>query len=369
MSVPNSPLIQSYQPTTFLDRGVAVPFTTPMLVGARARPTARCGAELIVPSPSGGRGVYILPWANIRELCRPTVHDTRLNAIVETLPGVTPSLIRQAARKVAAEGLAGHGAITAADLATRAERDATLLTNFLLLVEAVQQVEPASASLATATPTNTMQLRAKRAFAHAATRLGCGANEVAAMLGQMAPCFAPIGIGLGARKGRVGRMLAALRHLRAGMVGWSRDHADESGGQAEMVATVADLTISCAETTLQHARGMVADILSLLRNWASDPGAVQTLVARPEWLLDGWEQICLLWASTESDAVRRAVLPELVLMLPAIPQEASDWAKVPIDMDRLTRFRRTVTLNEDWRTGTAGVNLVARNERLRALAA
>jgi hypothetical protein len=34
----------------------------------------------------------------------------------------------------------------------------------------------------------------------------------------------------------------------------------------------------------------------------------------------------------------------------------------------LTGYRRMVQLNEDWRTGTAVFSLIARNERLRALA-
>ena len=61
------PLIQAYLPATFLERGVAVPFTTPMLAGTRARPSERGGTELLVPNPSGGTGVYILPWGSLRD--------------------------------------------------------------------------------------------------------------------------------------------------------------------------------------------------------------------------------------------------------------------------------------------------------------
>jgi hypothetical protein len=68
-----------FLPTTFLERGVAVPFTTPILIGARARPGERKPLELIVPNPSGARGVYILPWDGISGLCKPTVHDRRLS--------------------------------------------------------------------------------------------------------------------------------------------------------------------------------------------------------------------------------------------------------------------------------------------------
>ncbi|MBU6498939.1 MAG: hypothetical protein KGQ40_10460, partial [Rhodospirillales bacterium] len=56
------PAVESFLPSTFLERGVAVPFTTPQLAGARARPGTRVPLELVVPNPSGGRGHYILPW-------------------------------------------------------------------------------------------------------------------------------------------------------------------------------------------------------------------------------------------------------------------------------------------------------------------
>jgi hypothetical protein len=37
-------------------------------------------------------------------------------------------------------------------------------------------------------------------------------------------------------------------------------------------------------------------------------------------------------------------------------------------MDHAFRFRRLVSLNEDWRTGSIVFQLIARNEHLRAIA-
>src|SRR5487761_2683842 len=83
------PLVQSFHPATFLERGVALPFTTPALANTRGRPGERGGFEMIVPNPSGGRGVYIIGWDGVRQFCRPTVHDTRLAARLAVLPAVT----------------------------------------------------------------------------------------------------------------------------------------------------------------------------------------------------------------------------------------------------------------------------------------
>ncbi len=364
------PLVQSYHPTTFLERGVAVAFTTPTLVGTRARPGRRGAAELIIPSPAGGRGVYVLPWSGVRELCRPTVHDQRLNQLIEGLSSVTPARIRGAGRQVATEGLAGHEALTAADTATRADREATLLTNFMLVMALLEQTEPRGTARAQAEPGEpSLEARAKRALAQVGPRLGRAPEAIAAVLEDMAPHFAPIGVGSKAAGSRIVRGLEVLCQLRADMEAWRLAHSDESGAQAEMVAKVAELTIACAQTTLERAHELTEDMLELLRRWGEEEGDVQQLVGRSEWLLDGWDQICALWASDESPIARRAVLAEMVLLVPTIPREASAWVNLPIDMDALLRFRRTVSLNEDWRTGSTVIDLVARNERLRALAA
>ncbi len=371
MSAPHLPLVQSYYPTTFLERGVAVPFTTPMLAGARARPAERGGPELVVPSPSGSRGVYILAWNAVRELCQPTVHDTRLNNKVASLPSVTPSAIRKAAREVAEEGLAGRDAAAAAGAARDTEHREVMVANFMLLMTLVQQVEPAEAqAVSPADGVDTaLETRAQRVIARIAPRLGRSADAIAASLEDIAPLFASTGLTASGADGRAGRALGVLCRVRAETAAWSQSRNDDSAAQADMVARVADLTIGCTQATLQEAHALTTDMTGLLRRWAAEPALIRQLAARPEWLLDGWEQVCLLWLTAEGETARRAVLPEMALLVPIVPREAAAWVGGPVDMDAAMRFRRTVTLNEDWRTGSAVFDLIARNEHLRALAA
>src|SRR6516165_10382513 len=110
MSGSSLPAIRQYHPATFLERGVAIPFTTPLLYGTRARPSERHGTELIVPNPSGGRGVYVLSWGAVSQLCQPTLHDQIFNERIAGLVAVTPTAIRRVARDIAMEGLAGEAA-------------------------------------------------------------------------------------------------------------------------------------------------------------------------------------------------------------------------------------------------------------------
>ena len=154
------PLTEAYKPASFAERGVAVPFTTPRLAGARVRAAERTGTEFIVPNPSGGRGVYIMPWTGIASLCRPTLHDKVLSTRIAVLRGVTPATIRRVARAIAGEGLAGEDAMEAARLAADTDQNDRLVTNFLLLMALIEQARLAPASAVPAAP-STMIVRVK----------------------------------------------------------------------------------------------------------------------------------------------------------------------------------------------------------------
>ena len=131
--------VRDYRPATFRERGVAVPFTTPLLAGARVREADQGGTELVMLNPSGAPGVYILASNALGALCRPSVHDTRLNQKISTLPHITPASVRNAAREVAASGLAGRAAMAAAlALGEADERDRQQIETAMLAALARQ---------------------------------------------------------------------------------------------------------------------------------------------------------------------------------------------------------------------------------------
>ncbi len=369
---PKLKLSQAYNPTTFLERGVLVPFTTPLLVGTRTRPGEREGLDLIVPNPSGGQGVYILPWDGVRELCRPTVHDVKLHEKVLEAPRVSPFSIRQAARAIAAEGLAGREARAAAELAADAEKQDHILANFLLVMSLVQQVEPQSGDGRTPPEKgglDEMEHRAKRAISAVAPRIGKTPELVAMRLEELAVVFDGVGVEPYAAQSRLARAIEALRRFHADMVSWTGAHIDESGERASLIATVADLTLDWARRTLAEAAALTANVAHLLRRWETEPELIGRLAARPDWLLDGWDQIRLLWEGASGTEQQKTVLPELVALVPPIPREASDWVGVEIASDHPARRKKFVGQNEDWRTGNQVLDLIARNERVRSRAA
>jgi hypothetical protein len=363
------PLLETHHPTTFIERGVSVPFTTPLLLGARVRPSHRHNIEVIVPNPSGGRGVYIAPWSGISAMCRPTVHDTRLFQLIAERHGITPASIRAAAQIVAAQGLAGREAAAAAALAQATDQRDRVTTLIALLVAMVQQIDP---SRAVAPPPLNTPRDIESYAAHAATllapRLDRSTAAIFTDLEHLAQVFAAVGLEGQDPPARVCRLLAEIRRFRTDAAGWASETADRSGVQARLAVAVADVAIGSTEAILADEWAGAKDIIGLLAAWAAAPHEVARRLTHVEWLVDGWEQICLIWRIASSKAARRVALAEIALLMPILPKEAAVWLKGRVDIELVDKRTLSIRAGADWRTGMQ-FDRTARNEALRALAA
>ncbi len=340
-----------------------------MLAGARVRPAERPGLELIVPNPSGGRGEYILPWTGLRSICRPTVHDIQLTERIAAVRSVTPATIRDAARDIAARGLAGRGAVAAAAAAITADAESRIFTKFELLLRVVQQAEPPGSASVAPEEEDPVQLeiRAKRVIAIISPLIRQDNDMIATSFGELATLFNPIGVGPRASRARLPHAIAMLKLTRQEILNLPVAD-DQAQGLAQMVVNTADMTLTCVEQTLAHSRGMVDNLLDLLVEWRRNPGGVSRQLARTEWLMDGWDRICRLWALSTKIADRRAALSEIAAMLPTIPREAGEWVGFHVEVETPRRTFRLVNGFEDWRTGLHVQDLIARNEALIAAA-
>ena len=118
---------------------------------------------------------------------------------------------------------------------------------------------------------------------------------------------------------------------------------------------------------MQVAHGRLSDLPGLLGAWAGSPAATAELLTRPQWVLDGWQQICLVW-QLSNDSTCRGAVGEMALMLPPLPRQASEWMGAKLE-EPDSQLRKLVQGQEDWRTGNVVLDLIARNEHIRALAA
>ncbi|WP_428483603.1 hypothetical protein [Rhodopila sp.] len=362
--------VKQYHPATFLERGVAVPFTTPLLCGTRARPTERGGIELVTPNPSGGRGVYIMSWSSASSLCRPTLHDKVFNERIASLVSVTPAAIRGVARALAAEGLAGEEAMEAGLAATNLDKKDRVVTNYRLLMKLVEQIAQAKAPPFTTAGPNAPDAasQARLSVEWVAPRVGRSTTWMATALEDLAEVMTAIGFGTTDTNARILRLITLLQQTRLGVAEWSGAHPeDELAAYGHAICTLADLTLSLAGTLLTAAQALMTDMVDMLRRWAADPTRIIQLTGRPDWLLDGWEQICQIWTHAQDHATRRAALVEIVGLLPVLPKEVNEWCSDVPSLTNALQFRRLIPLNEDWRTGEVVHQLIARNEHFRAL--
>ena len=350
------PELSGEAPVSFVERGVAVAFTTPQLVGTRLRAGARRLPEFVVGNPSGGRGVYIVPWDGVFSFCVPSLHDRCLYDRLRTLHPVTPRAVREASMDVALEGTAGRAVAAMAREARAAagrhvETTADCLASMLLPVASAPTGEPDPK---------------RRAAAQLAPILGRSPEELLRELGRLAALLAPLGVGAAATRAAVPMTLAAIQAVRGGIAAALADRAPGSRPDAELVVAAADIVLAAASALAADALRLLRDPLALMRRWLDAPDALTAQLTRVEWLLDGWERICLVWQ--DNPHYGNAMVAELADLLPAMPREAASWAVVAVESPvGLMRVRRKGVALVDATRGTVQA-AIARNERLQAMA-
>jgi hypothetical protein len=362
--------LRSYRPATFQERGVAVPFTTPILAGTRARNGSRGHVELVVPNPSGGRGFYVLGCNAVRSLCRPTVHDSRLTQLVSGLPQVTPASVRLAAMEVAASGLAGKPAMESALASLDREQREHVFAQFTLLGRLAAQIAPEhfDADAWQRSPTAELEQEARNVVMHFATSYGERPETLSLELGSLAEHLSPLGIVGKTSSGRIPRLLEHLEDLQTGLADWMQDHCNDVRCElGEMVAASAQAVTAITGTVLAAIQAMIGDAQALLRNWAKVRGKLAELAGRPEWLLDGWDLTSALWRTSEGPDQQGAAITEMAQLLPVLPREVAQWGAGSGDVRRAAAGD-AIRFDRAWRAGPATLQLTARNERLRAMA-
>ena len=348
---------------------MAVPFTTPLLAGGRVRQSSRSQTELVVPNSSGHRGVCIVAWSGARELCNPTLHDRMLIQRIAPLKRIDPATVREVSRAVVLDGYAGRDAAAAAAVSCDNDEAQRRLAHFLLSSELIERIQPAGRKPALlAERTSEFDRRLALALHQIAASLGCTAMSLGAGLTELAIAFAPVGFAWNDETARIPRMIRLLDDTRLGLSQWLGGGRDtDLSGLGQTVAAMMQATSGGAASLLAQTRALLMDPAALLKRWLADAGETLGLVGRCDWLLDGWEWVCLLWKMAGSEATRRASLLEMTQVLPVLPREITDWVRAPIPSGATDPHCRVTSQNDRWRRGAAAFALIQRNEALRAM--
>lgn len=401
----NLPPIQTCRPRTFRERGLVGSFTTPTLSGARLRivpnaatyssdraisqidgRTTASGClrgpvlEVVVPNPSGGRGVYILPWNDIGRLCRPTMHDVILGRVLTGLleahaNRLTPALVREASWQTAAQGLAGREAAQAAERAIQRRQSGLVATRFTLLMEITEQSEtpPAACRFVDASP-DEIERRGREALARRAQELAVPAQSMPVLLDILADAYVDMGIGLGMAEASQSKLVADLGILHHDLMGVAQldggiaaTHAQADARDALGVAAAAELAARMARALLEAVRLRVRDMPGLMATVIAAPDEVIEQCVRVLWLLDGWSPVCRLWHAPPELLPRHVALQEMATRIPVLPDEVETWLGLPGGIaDKL--FRRSTASFAASQREVSLPERIARQERLLAMA-
>ena len=332
-------------------RCVSLPFTAPALTSMRVRRAQQGGLEMLLINPAGGRGVYIARWSALRAFAAPSLHDIllaeRIAAAVAADGALSPAIIRDAAFAVATTGHAGRRLAKIAD-DTQAARQLGLrrMRAHLLLELARHHDLPGSHSVLN-DPWSTQPQEAIGWLAAApallAPKLNLPAGELADAMLAIARLALPIGAGPRAEAAHLPRVLRLLCRDRV-----SKEGACKEGGGGDAIDDAMHTRHAEANAALRQARALLARPAALLAAWLEDAARVRALFEQPDWLLDGWDRLCLL----DPEGTEAAALLQMLLY-----DGDNDKTVRRVELDAAA----TMTLN----AAAACFELQSRNEAIR----
>lgn len=358
-----------YWPATFEERGVVVPFTTPMLAFARARADGNGGLEVIIPGLSGGSGVYIIGWSGVREVFRMTVHDRAFHDMIETRKAATPGEMRRCAHEIALTGLSGPDGIDAAEKAIEQEDNERLLTNYYLVNSVVKSLASSDVKLSvTELSSPTGQKKVRGMMAGIASDLNISSERLYADIERWSDMIAPVGIASMPHECRLRRLLTRLKAFRMNVTAWGRNSNADPDGLAFLTADVALLTLDIGQTLMGEVDDHANDLKQALAKWATVGKEIDDRMTRLSWLLDGWEHVLGLWDSVIEAPIYEQVeaLEEIVRMLPLVPTKELEGQKGKAWGDLENAMRKFVKPLQNWQSGDTDIELQLRIERRRA---
>ncbi|MGI4745376.1 MAG: hypothetical protein ACRYGI_01095 [Janthinobacterium lividum] len=350
--------------------GVHLPFTAPLLSGARGRVRDRT-IDYILPNPSGGRGAYVALWSMVSDFAAPTLHDTILARRLGGLPILTPALVRTAALAVAAEGYAGRAA---ADAAIRAKvavdtEALRLWANLLMSLVRRSDIPAYEQSVIPTGPAGLVPGQATDGFSILAQRLGWDPLVLSSALEQLSTAFVPIAVGVGdSGSGRIRRLLALLQSLRVSLKEEQTHHSIRQLASITMILNRLEQCLDHTATMLGVATGALADPSALLDRWQKNPAAAVAPISALEAGLDGWDRICLLWLDARTVSARVGLISELgrLASLAGVASMVAVEGTPGAAQAPAARPRPAAAYSDPLRLSPLPAGLIERNERIRA---
>jgi hypothetical protein len=363
-------MMEDFAPATFEERGVTVPFTTPLLSQARLRRDDMERFEFLLPNFTAGKGTYVLPWKGLPSMMTLTLHDRLLFEEIEQLEMHSPEQIRTCALSVQASGVCGPDAATRAGGLRDQDAQYLVLTQFILVTELLKLVGiSASDLLRPGMTANDSKRVARQALAKVAAMVDIPPDDMTARVDQLGEAVAPVGLPLAPKAGRLRGLAERLNSFAQSTQHFADTDLSEVAILGAYVSTVANHTLTLARQRIGKLDAACSDARQIVNDTPKLLNAIKEYVGRLSWLLDGWDFLIAMWEAVKEEppATRQITINDISRLLPLIPKEEIGYATEQLDLEAIARQqRRWVRVNQDWRTGVLDMDAVMRLESLKA---
>ncbi len=360
-----------WAPPTFAERGASVPFTTPIIVGARVRGRNN-DLELVVPNPSGAKGNYILQWKSLPEVFTLSVHDRVLHRAIGEAGASNPTAVRRATLKTAATGLAGPAAAKQAKTVLKEEEDFKLLIQFALLSDTVAQLSGGQLQITLAhVQSDTGRQQAKLILARVAHKVNLEGNELYGVIEAWSDLVGPLGTPKLPKAPRMRKMRNRIDEFANSIGSWSEVDKSEASPLGALASLVARETAALVSEHLAAVDAHLERIDAAVAKWDKTQVEIERNAERISWMLDGWDLLVAMWedAVLKPPYEQQATVQELARILPIVPEEEVTGARRDKARDIGVQRRKLVKPMEDWISGSIDPDLRSRLERYKAKAA
>lgn len=315
-------------PETFEQRGVYVPFTTPILAYARLRRPIGGSLEVLIPGLAGGSETYIIPYKVLPDVLNLLVHDRALHEELLNLRKISPGRVRQSANLVAMTGLGGPALAKRAKQDRQSEQELPTLILFSLIRNAISQLAPSHPGVANldgrqiATPEG-LNL-AREALGGYGQTIGESGNKIYARLERWANVLAPLGMSDGSIKGPLLILLTTLEDLTVELSKWLIQEPPDTAEMAQRTVTAARAAAQRARDHLNAIAEMEKAMAEPLRSFDETENKITLHIERISLMLDGWQRVIDLWEmGRDGDRFfQRDTLEGFAQYLPILPLEA-----------------------------------------------
>lgn len=320
----NTPLL----PATFEQRGIYIPFTTPVLAYARLRRPRGGSLEVLIPGLAGGSETYVIPYKVLNEVINLTVHDRALHEELVHLREVSTTNVRQIAHSVAKTGLGGPTLSRRARQEEQADQTQPAEILLSLIRMAIEQLAPNHPGVKDLTERSIaepdgMKL-ARDALGGYAQSIGERGDKLYVRLERWALVVTPVGSANGSVVGFLYALLETLESLAQELGQWMLLEPPETAEMAQRSVTAIRAACDLAKTHTAELSRLASNIAEPLRDFESTEKSLQHHVRRTGLVLDGWQRVIDAWnAARAGDRFhQRDTLESFAQYMPVMPKEA-----------------------------------------------